>query len=67
MFQITADYSRFRIPFSKAYVLKRPHKWRKDWNKKGYKGILVGIDDSAYKIWMPELDAEIVPTNVVID
>ena len=43
MFSITADYSRFRIPFSKAYVLKRPHEWRKDWSEKGYKGILVGI------------------------
>ena len=31
--------------------------------EKGYKGSLVGIDDSAYKIWVPELDAEVVLTN----
>jgi len=63
----TADYSSFRIPFSKAYVLKRPHEWKKDWREKGYKGILVVIDDSAYKIWVPELGAAVVSTNVVID
>ena len=68
MFSITTYYSRFRIPFSKAYVLKRPHEWKKDWREKGYKGILIGIDDSAYKIWwVPELGAEVVSTNVVID
>ena len=40
---------------------------RKDWREKGYKGILVGIDDSAHKIWVPELGAEVVSTNVVIN
>ena len=67
IFHIETDYSRLRIPFSKAYVLKRPHEWKKDWREKGYKAILVGIDDSAYKIWVPELGAEVVSTNVVID
>ena len=67
MFHIETDYSRLRIPFSKAYVLKRPHEWKKDWNKKGYKGILVGIDDSAYTVWVPELGGEVKSTNIVVD
>jgi len=67
MFRITADYSRFRIPFSKAYVLKRPHEWKKDWREKGYKGILVGIDDSAYTVWVPELGGEVKSTNIIVD
>jgi len=48
-------------------VLKRPHEWKKAWNKKGYKGILVGIDDSAYTVWVPELGGEVKSTNIVID
>ena len=48
-------------------MLKRPHEWKKDWNKKGYKGILVGIDDSAYTVWVPELGGEVKSTNIVID
>ena len=34
---------------------------------KGYKGILVGIDDSAYIVWVPELGEEVKSTNIVID
>ena len=48
-------------------MLKRPHEWKKDWNKKGYKGILVRIDDSAYTVWVPELGGEVKSTNIVID
>jgi len=67
MFGISTDYSRFRVPFSKAYVMKRPAEIRKDWKKKGYKGILVGISDVDYTVWVPELGAEIQSTNVIID
>ena len=67
MFGIKTDYSRFRVPFSKAYVMKRPHEIRKDWKKQGYKGILVGINDVDYTVCVPELSAEVQSSNVIID
>ena len=66
-FDIKTDYSRFRVPFSKAYVMKRPHEIRKDWKKQGYKGILVGINEVDYTVWVPELSAEVQSSNVIID
>ena len=67
MFGITADYSRFRVPFSKAYVLNRPTEMRKDWLRRGFKGILVGITDSTYKVWVPELRKVVDSSNAIID
>jgi hypothetical protein len=67
MFGITADYSRFRGPFSKTHVLKRPTKMRKDRLRRGFKGILVGINDSTYKVWVPELRKVVDSSNVIID
>ena len=47
--------------------MKRPAEIRKDWKKKGYKGILVGINDVDYTVWVPELGAEIQSANGIID
>ena len=53
--------------FSKAFVHKRPHEYRKDWRPGGYKGILVGFDEVSYSVWVPELGTVIQSSDVVVD
>ena len=40
---------------------------RKDWLRRGFKGILVGINDSTYIVWVPELRKVVDSSNVIID
>ena len=53
--------------FSKAFVHKRPHEYRKDWRPGGYKGILVGFDEVSYSVWVPELGTVVQSSDVVVD
>ena len=66
-FGVVADYSRFRIPFSVAYVLKTPSELKKDWNTRAHEGVLVGITDSTYSVYVPDTHTITESSNVLID
>jgi len=66
-FGVVADYTRFKIPFSVAYVLKPPNELRKDWGPRACEGVLVGISDSTYTVFVPEFNRLFESSNVTID
>ena len=67
MYCLETDYSRWRVMFSVCYVLKRSFEMRKDWMSRGIKGILVGMTDSTYSVFVPQLQNVIQSSDVIVD